>query len=1012
MNKHYFFLTIIYIFLSFYSIFSNPIILNNWFYCYSMDFEPSKNSSCNWKLWSLESIKSDRNKSNVVWLKVKIPQFDLKDPVIFFDSIDFNYELYIENKFYYQYGKFDKNFHVVFDGWPLHIIPITKDFSDKTLYLKVYSFDEYPDIGIWKKQWIIERADLYFYILKDSFSYFIISFIFYFSSVVALGIYFTNRKLNFNLYFSLVALLIGNYIFFSPENLLLLLLFSYPLLYFTINYTSIPLLIIFFSLYLQTVLELRKNEIFYMVIDYIRYLFYTIFFLGIYLIVFDINRYFYFHYYVNIIILIINIFFLIILFIKIFNKNINATYIFIGCLSISVTGLIELGEYFEVFKLFNVFHLGGIIFLLTNYIVLSNKYWDTFKQLEITNQLLQEKQKQIEKIQQLKDHFILEITTKIVIPLEDVLTLIKQYFAKDSEKELLYKVLENFKREIFRIKNLLSFERDQFDFASNGINIIEFLKSIPQLELTSLENKKIEILDQINSKDIRINFNYQILTQIFDELFFYSSSNIRISIYLESLDENYFLVIKVDSENVYMYPEIENFFTPYLKLDFLETTGLYLIYVYMNYFDGKFLYYIDHNSIEFILKFPLKNKIEKIKNTNELLLELHKKKIFSLKGATQNNKPKILFLYDDILILKNFCKLLEKDYQIFCTNDLSLAELQLKSGYDVFVFPPILYGNSLLSFFKKIRSLYDPFSLITIMISPEGLLSWKDKINLGIQDIFILKKNRWDEDEIRVRIQNSLLLKDYYKKYLNFLKYHNDVILLGEIQNHFYKDYEQYKDYVEYDVKYFAADEISGDLVDVYKISDKILLFILADVTGHGLYPAFFSVFLRISIDLFIREKPDINGKELLDKINRMILKNFNKQLVTLSMVFVDVENKLLKFYRAGHLPALFYDSYNKQFLEIFPKGKILGVVENPFWEEIMINYHVGDRIFLYTDGFVESIYMDYTKHIIEFIKKYNKIFSIKELSEKIFIESIKLKTNSSKEKFEDDISTIFIELK
>jgi len=26
-----------------------------------------------------------------------------------------------------------------------------------------------------------------------------------------------------------------------------------------------------------------------------------------------------------------------------------------------------------------------------------------------------------------------------------------------------------------------------------------------------------------------------------------------------------------------------------------------------------------------------------------------------------------------------------------------------------------------------------------------------------------------------------------------------------------------------------------------------------------------------------------------------------------LSMVFVDIENQLLKFYRAGHLPALFY---------------------------------------------------------------------------------------------------------
>jgi hypothetical protein len=152
--------------------------------------------------------------------------------------------------------------------------------------------------------------------------------------------------------------------------------------------------------------------------------------------------------------------------------------------------------------------------------VLSNKYWATFKQLEITNQLLQQKQDQIEKIQRLKDNFILEITSKITTPLKDILTLIKQYFAQDSEKELLYRILDNFKREIFRINSLLSFERDQADFSSNRINIIEFLKNIHQLELTSLENKKIEILDQINAENIEIDFNYEMLTQIFDELFF------------------------------------------------------------------------------------------------------------------------------------------------------------------------------------------------------------------------------------------------------------------------------------------------------------------------------------------------------------------------------------------------------------------------------------------------------------------------------------------------------------
>jgi hypothetical protein len=64
----------------------------------------------------------------------------------------------------------------------------------------------------------------------------------------------------------------------------------------------------------------------------------------------------------------------------------------------------------------------------------------------------------------------------------------------------------------------------------------------------------------------------------------------------------------------------------------------------MNYFAGKFLYYIDDKSIEFILKFPLKNSIEKLKDQRETLLEFNNKKIFTSKSFTKNNKPKILFL--------------------------------------------------------------------------------------------------------------------------------------------------------------------------------------------------------------------------------------------------------------------------------------------------------------------------------------------------------------------------------
>jgi serine phosphatase RsbU (regulator of sigma subunit) len=755
-------------------------------------------------------------------------------------------------------------------------------------------------------------------------------------------------------------------------------------------------------------LELKQKNIKFL-LNCINYLFSLLIILGLFLIIFYRNKFFELHYYANIFIVLALLIFLIIILSRILYYDIDAIYLLIGSTAVFISGFLELGIYFRIFNFINVFHIGCLIFLFFNFIVLSKKYWNTYQKLEESNKILKEQQKQIELLQNLKDEFFIELSNKIIFPIEDIISLLKNIEIDLSEKEMLIKLLDNLRRETNRIKNLLTYERNEFNLESLELNIIEYLKNIHFLTSQN-ENKNLEVfIPQV--KEAWILFNHEILIEIFNELFFYSSGNIKILVDIQTNNDKEYIIIQINSENIYMYPENRNYFQPYLKIDFLETTGLYLVYKYMKYFNGNFEYSINHSEIKFILYFPLINTInQQIENSNQILSKKEKNS-FILKSSIRKEIPKIIFLYDDPIFLKKIYNILKSDYYIFCTNDTNVVIEELKSEYDIFIFPPILFGNPILSFFKDIRKQYDPFSLIAILLNPVSNVKWEEYQNFGIQDIIIIEKNKVNEEEIKLKLFNYILLKKYYKKYLDYLKYQNDINILSEFQNHFYKDYSLYKNSIEYDIKYLAADQISGDLVEIYKKSESEIIFIIGDITGHGLYAAFFSIFLRMLITIYLQENPKILGIDLLKKINKMIINYFNKQLATLSLLFIDIQNKILKFYRAGHLPALYYKKNSNEFIELFPRGKILGVSENANWEELMIHYNLGDRIFLFTDGLIETAFENNRKKIYNLIKENNHKLRIDDLSNMIFSEVIKNK--SYKEKFiEDDITSIFIELK
>ena len=179
---------------------------------------------------------------------------------------------------------------------------------------------------------------------------------------------------------------------------------------------------------------------------------------------------------------------------------------------------------------------------------------------------------------------------------------------------------------------------------------------------------------------------------------------------------------------------------------------------------------------------------------------------------------------------------------------------------------------------------------------------------------------------------------------------------------------------------------ISGDHFDLLKLSDKIFLFIFADISGHGL-PAYTTLIrLRSAIILAVKE---ING--VLEKTGRIdysrLIRNIavkftdimemsnSNDFASVNFVFVEDQNGYLKFRfynRSMLFPIIIrrckdqittYNLNNQNDIWQPKKGYLLGndikflVNSESYYDtpECCFDVYQGDMIFFYSDGITEA---------------------------------------------------------
>ena len=159
--------------------------------------------------------------------------------------------------------------------------------------------------------------------------------------------------------------------------------------------------------------------------------------------------------------------------------------------------------------------------------------------------------------------------------------------------------------------------------------------------------------------------------------------------------------------------------------------------------------------------------------------------------------------------------------------------------------------------------------------------------------------------------------------------------------------------------KSIYCDETGGDYYDFIEFGEddtRKIGIVIGDVSGHGISAAL----LMATARAFLRQRSALPGtiSQVITDINWQLSRDAvdSGDFMSMFYMIIDKTNKNLKWVRAGHDPAIFYDPNANKISELKGPGIVLGVDKNwQYGESEKQNLAKGQIIVLGTDGIWEA---------------------------------------------------------
>jgi len=161
------------------------------------------------------------------------------------------------------------------------------------------------------------------------------------------------------------------------------------------------------------------------------------------------------------------------------------------------------------------------------------------------------------------------------------------------------------------------------------------------------------------------------------------------------------------------------------------------------------------------------------------------------------------------------------------------------------------------------------------------------------------------------------------------------------------------------------AREVGGDYYDFFRLGDRRLGLLIADVSGKGTSAALYMAELK-GLVLSLSRIHD-SPRELMLAADRIIAANLDgRSFITMTYAVVDLEERTMTYARAGHTPLMYVPAcpsgLERGVRVLAPDGLVLGLnldngdIFRRTLEEETLDLHAGDVAVFFTDGITEAM--------------------------------------------------------
>jgi sigma-B regulation protein RsbU (phosphoserine phosphatase) len=274
-------------------------------------------------------------------------------------------------------------------------------------------------------------------------------------------------------------------------------------------------------------------------------------------------------------------------------------------------------------------------------------------------------------------------------------------------------------------------------------------------------------------------------------------------------------------------------------------------------------------------------------------------------------------------------------------NATSIYSAQLSVTYEIFFIMAILMVliiNLIFAYSKNMQLLFKNETKVLEQVS-DGNLS--QKVPVATQDEFGVIAGHTNNmiDGLRHRFELLSAIK-----------------LAEEVQQNLLPRSSPYIKGLDISGTSLYCDETGGDYYDYFQVKDNRLGIAVADVCGHGVGAAILMTSVRAFLHMAAESYQ--SPAKLLNSINTYITRDCSISGRFTSMFFLELypAEKSLRWVRAGHEPAHFFDSATQTFSLLDGPGLVLGVDQkHQYQDSSKTGLNKDDIILIGTDGIWES---------------------------------------------------------